>query len=149
MVGITADTDVTVTLRLPPSAAHVRTARLIAAAVARRSGVSEELLDEVRLAVGEACARAVRQHERHGMSSAVTVEFVEGERFRVAVVDRAEVVPGGNGYSASLVPGQAPWADPSGDALGLALLGAVVQDLAVSPDRDSGGTRVTMSWPLG
>ena len=148
MVGITADTDVTVTLRLPPSAAHVRTARLIAAAVARRSGVGEELLDEVRLAVGEACARAVRQHERHGMSSAVTVEFVEGDRFRVAVVDRAEAVPAGNGHSAGLVPGQAPWADPSGDALGLALLGAVVHDLAVSPDQDSGGTRVTMSWPL-
>jgi anti-sigma regulatory factor (Ser/Thr protein kinase) len=149
VVGITADTDVTVTLRLPPSAAHVRTARLIAAAVARRSGVGEELLDEVRLAVGEACARAVRQHERHGMTSAVTVEFVEGDRFRVAVVDRAEAVPGGNGHSAGLVPGQAPWADPSGDALGLALLGAVVQDLAVSPDQDRGGTRVTMSWPLG
>jgi anti-sigma regulatory factor (Ser/Thr protein kinase) len=149
VVGITADTDVTVTLRLPPSAAHVRTARLIAAAVARRSGVGEELLDEVRLAVGEACARAVRQHERHGLSSAVTVEFIEDDRFRVAVVDRAEAVPGGNGHSGGLVPGQAPWADPSGDALGLALLGAIVQDLAVSPDQDSAGTRVTMSWPLG
>ena len=149
MVGITADTDTTVTLRLPPSAAHVRTARLIAAAVARRSGVGEELLDEVRLAVGEACARAVRQHERHGMTSAVTVEFAEGDRFRVAVVDRAEAVPEGNGRSTGLVPGQAPWTDPSGDALGLALLGAVVQDLAVGSDPDSGGTRVTMSWPLG
>jgi anti-sigma regulatory factor (Ser/Thr protein kinase) len=149
VVGITGDTDATVTLRLPPSAAHVRTARLIAAAVARRSGVGEDLLDEVRLAVGEACARAVRQHERHGMLSAVTVEFTEGDRFRVAVVDRAEVVPEGNGHSASLAPGQAPWADPSGDALGLALLGAVVQDLAVSPAADGGGTRVTMSWPLG
>jgi anti-sigma regulatory factor (Ser/Thr protein kinase) len=149
VVGVTGDTDATVTLRLPPSAAHVRTARLIAAAVARRSGVGEELLDEVRLAVGEACARAVRQHERHGMLSAVTVEFTEGDRFRVAVVDRAEVVPEGNGHSTSLAPGQAPWADPSGDALGLALLGAVVQDLVVSPEPDGGGTRVTMSWPLG
>jgi anti-sigma regulatory factor (Ser/Thr protein kinase) len=149
VVGVSADTDATVTLRLPPSAAHVRTARLIAAAVARRSGVGEELLDEVRLAVGEACARAVRQHERHGMSAPVTVEFVEGDRFRVAVVDRAAAVPDGNGHSPSLVPGQAPWTDPSGDALGLALLGAVVQDLTVDPDPDAGGTRVTMSWPLG
>lgn len=149
MVGVSADTDATVTLRLPPSAAHVRTARLIAAAVARRSGVGEELLDEVRLAVGEACARAVRQHERHGMSAAVTVEFAEGDRFRVSVVDRAEAVPDGNGHSPGLVSGQAPWADPSGDALGLALLGAVVQDLAVDPDGATGGTRVTMSWPLG
>ena len=39
--------------------AHVRTARLVAAAVARRCGLDEAVLDEVRLAVGEACSRAV------------------------------------------------------------------------------------------
>src|SRR5829696_7894235 len=49
-------------------------------ALARRSGVGEELLDEVRLAVGEACARAVRLHKRHGVSSSVTVEFTESDR---------------------------------------------------------------------
>lgn len=148
MVGITADTDATVTLRLPPSAAHVRTARLIAAAMARRSGVGEGLLDEVRLAVGEACARAVRLHERHGVSSAVAVEFVEGDRFRVAVVDGADVEPGNGQFGGSTGSGEVPWADPSGDALGLALLAAVVQDLAVAPDPAGRGTRVTMSWPL-
>jgi len=147
---VAAETDATVTLRLPPSAAHVRTARLVAAAVARRSGVGEGLLDEVRLAVGEACARAVRLHERHGVPAAVTVEFAEGDRFRVTVVDRVNVAAG-NGVprGPGLATGQAPWADPSGDALGLALLGAVVQDLAVDPVGDGSGTRVTMSWPLG
>ena len=39
--------------------AHVRTARLVALAVARRVGVADDQLDEVRLAVGEACSRAV------------------------------------------------------------------------------------------
>ncbi len=39
---------------------HVRTARLVAVAVARRVGLDDDRLDEVRLAVGEACARAVR-----------------------------------------------------------------------------------------
>ena len=34
--------------------AHVRTARLVALAVARRAGVTDDLLDEIRLAVGEA-----------------------------------------------------------------------------------------------
>ena len=43
----------------PPCPAHVRTARLVAVAVARRAGVDEDVLDEVRLAVGEACSRAV------------------------------------------------------------------------------------------
>ena len=154
MVGTAADTEATVTLRLPASAVHVRTARLVAAAMARRSGVDDGLLDEVRLAVGEACARAVRLHERQGVTAAVTVEFVEGDRFRVDVVDRVEVL--GGGVSAGRVAswsspaGQLPpWADPSGDALGLALLGAVVQDLTVDPGVPGGGTRVTMSWPIG
>ena len=49
----------TVEMTFTPLPAHVRTARLVATAVARRSGVPEALLDEVRLAVGEACSRAV------------------------------------------------------------------------------------------
>jgi anti-sigma regulatory factor (Ser/Thr protein kinase) len=148
VTGTAADTDVTVTLRLPPSAAHVRTARLIAAAMARRSGVGEEILDEVRLAVGEACARAVRMQERQGVAGPVTVEFGESGRFRVSVVDGAKTGSGDELTALANGSGtQAPWADPSGDALGLALLGAVVQDLVVDQAAD-GGTRVTMSWPL-
>jgi anti-sigma regulatory factor (Ser/Thr protein kinase) len=153
VVGLAAETEATVTLRLPPMPVHVRTARLVAAAMARRSGVAEGLLDEVRLAVGEACARAVRLHERHGMAEAVVVEFAEGDRFGVAVLDRADVLASSaGGPDAAFFDGksdEAPWADPSGDALGLALLGALVQDLIVDPDRKGGGTRVAMSWPVG
>jgi anti-sigma regulatory factor (Ser/Thr protein kinase) len=147
VTGSAAGTEASVTLRLPPSPAHVRTARLIAAAMARRSGVDDAVLDEVRLAVGEACARAVRLQERQGIGAPVTVEFVETGRFRVSVVDGAKV--GSDDESTALPNGlpTAPWADPSGDALGLALLGAVVQDLVVEQDA-AGGTRVTMSWPL-
>jgi anti-sigma regulatory factor (Ser/Thr protein kinase) len=148
VVEVAAGTEATVTLRLPPTPVHVRTARLVAAAMARRSGVAEDLLDEVRLAVGEACARAVRMHERHGIADGVVVEFSEGRRFGVAVLDRADVLTSGVAPTGS---GQdsAPWADPSGDALGLALLGAVVQDLTVDPDVTGGGTSVAMSWPVG
>ena len=150
MVRVAAEAEATVTLRLPPSAAHVRTARLVAAAMARRSGVGEGQLDDVRLAVGEACARAVRLHERHGIPAAVTVEFAEGDRFRVTVLDRVDVAAGNGGPAATgVAAGRAPWADPSGQALGLALLGAVVQDLSVDPAADGSGSRVTMSWPLG
>jgi anti-sigma regulatory factor (Ser/Thr protein kinase) len=148
MTGTAPDDDVTVTLRLPPNAAHVRTARLIAAAMARRSGVGEDVLDEVRLAVGEACARAVRMQERQGVAAPVTLEFGESGRFSVSVLDGAKT---GSGDEISAVAGgdspAAPWADPSGDSLGLALLGAVVQDLDVH-ENGEGGTRVTMSWPV-
>lgn len=46
----------TVELTFSALPAHVRTARLVATAIARRTGVDESILDEVRLAVGEACS---------------------------------------------------------------------------------------------
>jgi len=69
---------------------HVRTARLVATAVARRSGVAESLLDEVRLAVGEACSRAVEAHLRHCPGQPIRVALTDdGERFEVVVTDAA------------------------------------------------------------
>src|SRR6201986_3094162 len=67
---------------------HVRTARLVATAVARRSGVAESLLDEVRLAVGEACSRAVEAHLRHCPEQPIRVALIDdGEQFQVVVTD--------------------------------------------------------------
>lgn len=45
-------------MRMPALSEHVRTARLVVAAAARRVGVDEAGLDAIRLAVDEACARA-------------------------------------------------------------------------------------------
>lgn len=80
----------TVHVRFAALPAHVRTARLIAAAVARRAGVDESLLDEVRLAVGEACSRAVGLHERHAPHELVALELsCDDARFVVEVTDVA------------------------------------------------------------
>src|SRR5215813_3714818 len=86
----------TVRLSFSPAPAHVRTARLVAVAVARRAGVPEELLEEIRLAIGEACSRAVALHRTQGLSDLVDVAMDDGERFTVRVVDRA---PNGFGLS--------------------------------------------------
>ena len=68
--------------------AHVRTARLVATAVARRSGVDEALLDEVRLAVGEACSRAVEAHRQHCPAEPVRIALTDlAGRFEVEVTD--------------------------------------------------------------
>src|SRR5215831_308457 len=82
--------------------AHVRTARLVATAVARRSGVDEALLDEVRLAVGEACSRAVEAHRLHCPAEPVRVALTDGsERFHVVVADQ---VPDDEPVAADLAP---------------------------------------------
>ena len=80
----------TVEVTFTPLPAHVRTARLVATAVARRSGVDESLLDEVRLAVGEACSRAVEAHRRHCPAEPVRIEMTDrDQRFVVTVSDHA------------------------------------------------------------
>lgn len=80
----------TVEVTFTPLPAHVRTARLVATAVARRSGVDESLLDEVRLAVGEACSRAVEAHQKHCPKQPIRVALTDdGERFEVVVTDAA------------------------------------------------------------
>src|ERR1700723_1927403 len=80
----------TVEVAFTPLPAHVRTARLVATAVARRSGVDEALLDEVRLAVGEACSRAVEAHRRHCPAEPIRIELTDqDQRFVVTVSDHA------------------------------------------------------------
>jgi serine/threonine-protein kinase RsbW len=142
----------TVELRFSALPAHVRTARLVAAAVARRSGVDEAVLDEVRLAVGEACSRAVHLHRQHCPDVPVMVTLVDGElAFSVAVTDEA---PQGKredqGTLADLAAFAAESTDPDEDAVipevGLAVIAGMVEDVAVEPGRDR-GVVVTMSWP--
>jgi serine/threonine-protein kinase RsbW len=78
----------TVELSFTALPAHVRTARLVATAVARRSGVDEALLDEVRLAVGEACSRAVAGHQRYCPAEPVRLALTDlAGRFEVEVTD--------------------------------------------------------------
>src|SRR3954468_24375110 len=80
----------TVEISFTPLPAHVRTARLIAAAVARRAGIDGALLDEIRLAVGEACSRAVGVHQRQAPATPVTLTILdEPESFVVTVADAA------------------------------------------------------------
>jgi anti-sigma regulatory factor (Ser/Thr protein kinase) len=83
----------TVTLRFQPAPEHVRTARLVAVATARRAGLDEARLDEVRLAVGEVCARAVRRSQRAGVRQRLRVEMDDGDStFVVEVTDHAGAV---------------------------------------------------------
>ncbi|GLW70099.1 anti-sigma regulatory factor [Kitasatospora phosalacinea] len=130
----------TVELRFSALPEHVRTARLVAAAVARRAGVDESVLDELRLAVGEACSRAVALHRRNGVDGAVRVALTEQEkRFLIEVADEA-----GPAHAAGAA---ANGGDPEDeDALGLAVITGLVEDVEVGNGSDGGVIR--MSWPV-
>lgn len=148
----------TVELRFSALPEHVRTARLVAAAVARRAGVDEAVLDEVRLAVGEACLRAVGLHQHHGLPGPVRVVLTEEEKkFSIEVGDDAPTVPG-HVPAARVTAETHPEPDGDGNAsvpggvdadiddeMGLAVISGLVDDVEVTAS-ESGGT-IRMSWP--
>ncbi|WP_062651400.1 ATP-binding protein [Streptomyces maremycinicus] len=133
----------TVELRFSALPEHVRTARLVAAAVARRAGVDEAVLDEVRLAVGEACTRAVGLHQSGGITAPVKVSLIEEEKqFSIEVGDEApRSAPGDR------APGSATDADveTEEDEMGLAVISGLVDDVEVSAGEHGGLIRMT--WP--
>jgi len=134
----------TVELRFSALPEHVRTARLVAAAVARRAGVDEAVLDEVRLAVGEACSRAVGLHQSGGITAPVKVALIEEEKqFSIEVGDEApHAVP-----AERVSRGAAADADVEAeeDEMGLAVISGLVDDVEVTTGENGGLIRMT--WP--
>lgn len=144
--------------------AHVGTARLVASAVARRSGLAEGVLDEVRTAVGEACARAVDLHQRFAPSEAVRMEISDDRgRLGITVIDAAidrsasELDADGIGigrYDPESIAetGDLTAHDKALDFLpegfGVAVIRALVDDVEVTTLAVGGGTRIRMSWPI-
>ncbi|MER6460519.1 ATP-binding protein [Streptomyces sp. NPDC001288] len=133
----------TVELRFSALPEHVRTARLVAAAVARRAGVDEAVLDEVRLAVGEACSRAVGLHQSAGINEPVRVALIEEEKqFSIEVGDEAP-----RSVPVDRATGAAPAADVEAeeDEMGLAVISGLVDDVEVTAGEHGGLIR--MRWP--
>jgi anti-sigma regulatory factor (Ser/Thr protein kinase) len=143
----------TVELSFSALPVHVRTARLIVTAVARRSGVPEALLDEVRLAVGEACSRAVEAHLQHCPDEPVRLELIDDKRrFEVIVSDSVPGDDAAGTLPAVSSPDQDGWHEPSlaalGDGvgdLGLAVITGLADDVVVSSTPK--GVQIRMSWP--
>jgi serine/threonine-protein kinase RsbW len=157
----------TVEVSFTPLPAHVHTARLVATAVARRSGVDEALLDEVRLAVGEACSRAVEAHRLYCPAEPVRIALTDSAgRFEVEVTDTGAAGAGGGtrppgpaddaedgsgrDLAGSAAGGTAAGPAPGGSkgldhGLGLAVIAGLADDVQIS--ETAGGVRIRMSWP--
>lgn len=106
-------------LVIPPGPAHVRTARLLAASVARQAGLSSDVVEDVRLAVSEACLLHV------GLAQPIHVDF-----------DAADAT-----LSIGVGPSALPSVTEPESQLAMTLLEAIVPVLEVGDD----GLRMT--WP--
>ena len=136
-----------VELLLAPLPAHVRTARLVTVAASRRAGLVDELVDELRLAVGEAASRAVGLHARHAPDAPVRITIEDGpDGLVVTVTDRGPAAGPLTDDLADEIVGTHDGDDVVDPDVALALLTGLVDTATVEVDTQ--GTVVTLRWPL-
>ena len=75
-----------VEIAIPPRSAYVGVVRLTVASLARNAGFDEDRVDDMRIAVSEACTSAVLAHEDAGASEPVIVRWLDdGDRIVIEV----------------------------------------------------------------
>ena len=80
-----------ISLEIPPRSPYVGVVRLAISALARTSGFTEEQVEDLKIAVSEACANAVIAHEEAGSQDAVSVSYTDdGGRVVIEVGDRGQ-----------------------------------------------------------
>ena len=129
--------------------AHVRTARQIAVALARRSKVADETLDEIRLAVGEACALVVSLQSQVCPDEPVLLVFEDSAGLAVDVRSTAPLeTASGDAAFKLLADAIAPSPDAT-DELPVGAALAVLAELVPRLDLTTSGqgVRLALGWP--
>ena len=132
----------TVRLTMPAKAEYLILVRLALAGIAREMPMSESTLADLKLAVTEVCANVVR-HAYAGEPGEVRVTFdVTPDALQVAVEDDGHGLVG-----LEEVP-EVRLDEPAEAGMGLAIIRAVVDDLAVEGRDGVPGTVVRLSKRL-
>jgi anti-sigma regulatory factor (Ser/Thr protein kinase) len=85
-----------VEIGIPPRSAYVAVVRLAVAALARQAGLDGDVVDNLRIAVSEACTTAVFAHEAAGSEDPIVIRWDDADdRLVVEVEDAAGTGPGG------------------------------------------------------
>jgi serine/threonine-protein kinase RsbW len=126
-----------VRLQMPARAEYLLLGRLALAGMARTVDFDPELLADLKLAVTEACANAVRHAYEEG--GTMTLRFEVDERsVRIDVEDE------GSGFEARQVQEWEPGALAE-DGMGLAIIRAVVDELDIRSGPGGRGTRLSLT----
>ncbi len=124
-------------LQIPARSVYVGVVRMALGSVARQAGLDEEKVEDLRMAVSEACANLVLAGDEDASAGTINVSWIDqGDRFVVEIVAR----------------GTGPGPDPSGSPtegarleMSVALLRSLVHEYAVERSSDGSVTaRITV-----
>jgi serine/threonine-protein kinase RsbW len=127
-----------VEIEIPPRSAYVGVVRLAVAALGRGAGLDEEAVDDLKIAVSEACTNAVLDHEAAGSEEAVLVAWSDDDGLVVEVTDRT-----GGKEPANLQDSQG---FSTRQVMSMALLESMAERVEIEPG-DAGGTTTRLTFP--
>lgn len=133
-----------VALEIPARAEFVALARLVVSALAASDGdLSDERVDDLKLAVSEACTNAIEAHD--------TVDTAERVRLRCWADDRGlevSVEDSGPGFDPASLPDHPPVTDPARlkfeRGLGIPLIRALVDEVEITSSQQGTAVRLVM-----
>jgi anti-sigma regulatory factor (Ser/Thr protein kinase) len=130
-----------VVLEVPARSEYLLLARLAATGVGRSAGASEETIADLKLAVTEGVANAVRHAYPENAPGRVTVELR-------ATTDRVEVVVSdtGRGLAGS---GEPATGEPGGESgMGLSIIRAIAEEVELRSGPDGRGATLRFACAL-
>lgn len=129
-------------LEIPARAEYVGLARLVMSSLATaRRALAEERVDDLKLAVSEACTNAIEAHAHLDRRERVTLRWSEADdRLQVRIEDR------GRGFDPGQLPAHPPVTDPERlnfeRGLGIPLIRTLVDEVEFAPSET--GTSVSL-----
>lgn len=121
----------TVDLDIPPRSAYVAVVRLVVSSLARSAGLQETAVDDLKIAVSEACANAVMSNEEAGIEDPVSIAWhADDDKVEVQVGDRGKIHASVEAAAGERVPDRL--------SMSVALLDSLVDEFSYEPRPDGG-----------
>ena len=136
--------DPVIELEIPAKAEYVGLARLVVSSLASgRRSLPEERIDDLKLAVSEACTNAIEAHHDLDVEERVLVRCAEADdRLEVSIQDR------GKGFDPDDLPEHPPVTDPERlnfeRGLGIPLIRTLVDEVTFEPSPEGTAVRMVM-----
>ncbi|MDP8975836.1 MAG: ATP-binding protein [Actinomycetota bacterium] len=133
-----------VELEIPARGEYVGLARLVVSSLASsRRTLADDRVDDLKLALSEACTNAIEAHAEVGIEEVVVVRLVESDdRLEVEVEDR------GPGFDPSTLPEHPPVTDPERlnfeRGLGIPLIRSLVDEVSFARVEQGMAVRMVM-----
>jgi serine/threonine-protein kinase RsbW len=134
-------------IEFPPEAHYVSTARIFAAGVARTYGADEDLVEDLKIAVSEACTHAIKTREVGTSEGPVRLTVHRNAQLLSFEAEDTGIMPAGEGRE-PVVPSSGSTSEDIARRLSLETIRALFPNTEIVANHEGGGNiRFSLTLP--